>query len=82
MADKKTRKKSNSIIIIFVLLILIVLSFILLFSNPTFWFKKSIHEDAKKYTTKHCLVFYPNNDYGKKIAKEIAEGVKDDAIYD
>lgn len=83
MVNKK-RKKSNSksVIIIIILTILVIAGFFLLFSNPKFWFKKSIHEDAKSYSTRHCLVFYPNNDKGRKIAKEIAKDIKEDSVYD
>lgn len=83
MANKKRKKKINySPIMIAVLSILVVVGFLFLTTNPSFWFKKSIHEDAKKYTTKHCLVFYPNNSYAKSQAKLIAEDVKDDRVFD
>lgn len=82
MANKKKRKINSSAIIIFILSTLVITGFVLIFSNPTFWFKKSIHEDAKKYTTRHCLVFYPDNDYGKKVAKQLAQDVKEDIVYD
>lgn len=83
MANKKRKKKNNkSVIIIIILTILVIAGFFLLFSNPKFWFKKSIHDDAKSYSTRHCLVFYPNNEEGRKVAKEIAKNAEDDIVYD
>lgn len=79
---RKAKKNNKSAIIIFVLSILVIAGFLFIFSNPSFWFKKSIHEDAKRYSTKHCLVFYPNNDEAKEYAKAMAKGVKDDIVYD
>lgn len=67
---------------IIVLLALVIVGFLLLFTNPSFWFKKSTHEDAKSYATKHCLVFYPNNEYGKEFAKDLCKNTKKDTIYD
>ena len=75
-------KKNKSVIIIAVLSALVIAGFLLLFTNPSFWFRKSIHEDAKKYSTKHCLVFYPDGNYGKEYAKYITKQSKDDRIYD
>ena len=67
---------------IVVLSISLIAVFFLCTSNPKFWFKKSIHDDARKYSTRHCLVFYPNGPQGKKIAKEICKDNKEDKIYD
>ena len=67
---------------IFVLLVLIIAGFLFVTTNPSFMFKKSIHKDAKKYSTRHCLVFYPDNKEGKKIAKQMCDGVEDDRIFD
>lgn len=82
MATKKIKKKNSSIVTIFILSILVIVGLVLLTTNVSFWFKKSIHGDAKRYATKHCLVFYPNNDYGKQVAKLKAKGVKDNRVYD
>lgn len=81
MVNKK-KKISKSWILIFVLSILIILGFLLIFTNTKFWFKKSIHDDAKTYSTKHCLVFYPNSKTGKDMAKTIANENKNDMIFD
>lgn len=83
MTLKRTTKNSGkSVIMIAVLTVLVIVGFLLLFTNPLFWFKKSIHEDAKRYSTKHCLVFYPENEYGKEFAKSLCKDVKDDRVYD
>lgn len=79
---KKKKKLNKSAVIIVVLSALVITGFLLLFSNPSFWFKKSIHEDARSYATKHCLVFYPNSKQGKDVAKQLCKGVKEDKIYD
>lgn len=79
---KKKKKISKSWILIFVLLVLVILGFLLIFTNTKFWFKKSIHDDAKTYSTKHCLVFYPNSKTGKDMAKTIANENKNDMIFD
>lgn len=82
MADRKKRKNYKSVIMIAILSMLVVAGFLFLFTNPSFWFKKSIHEDAKKYATKHCLVFYPNNENGRKLAKQMAKDYEEDTILD
>lgn len=82
MATRKKRRFNKSVIIIAILSILVIAGFLFIFTNPSFWFKKSIHEDAKRYSTKHCLVFYPDNENGKKIAKEMAKGIKNDTVID
>lgn len=83
MATKRVKKKRmNSAIVIAILSILVIVGFLLLVTNPSFWFKKSIHDDAKRYSTKHCLVFYPDNEYAKAQAKLMAKGVKDNRVYD
>ena len=80
---KRKRSSFNkSWIIIPILSVLVVLGFLLVFTNPSFWFKKSIHEDAKRYSNKHCLVFYPNGKTGKQMAKKIAKENSDDMVYD
>ena len=81
MTNKK-RKINSSILIICILTVLVLLGFKLLTSNPSFWFKKSIHADALKYSTRHCLVFYPKNKRGKEVAKQLAKECNEDRIYD
>lgn len=80
---KKTENKKNkhTFLIIVVLLIIVIIEYLLLFSNPSFWFKKSVHSDSKSYMNKHCLIFYPNSKTCYKYAKEISKQV-DDGIYD
>ena len=83
MAVKKKKKKINkSVIMIAVLSVLVIIGFLFITTNPSFWFKKSIHGDAKKYSTRSCLVFYPNNENGKKVAKELCKGAERDSIFD
>lgn len=79
---RKKRKKNKSAIIIAVLSALVIAGFLFIFTNPSFWFKKSIHDDAKSYSTRSCLVFYPDNSDGKKLAKSMCKGVKDNRVYD
>lgn len=79
---RSAKKINESLILIPVLSILVILGFLLLTTNVSFWFKGSIHKDAKRYATKHCLVFYPDSSSGKKFAKQLAKGVKDDRVYD
>lgn len=78
----KRIKNRSSLITIAVLAVAVILMFVLFFTNFNFVGKKSIHEDAKAYQTRHCLAFYPNSKQGLKKAKEICKGVKDDSIYD
>lgn len=65
-----------------VLSALILAGVLLLSTNFSFIGKKSIHDDAKKYATRHCLAFYPDSKTGFSKAKELCKGVKDDRIYD
>ena len=65
-----------------VLSALILAGVLLLSTNFSFIGKKSIHDDAKKYATRHCLAFYPDSKAGFSKAKELCKGVKDDRIYD
>ena len=51
-------------------------------TNFSFIGKKSIHEDARTYKTRHCLAFYPKGDNGLKTARDICKGVKDDKVFD
>jgi peptidoglycan/xylan/chitin deacetylase (PgdA/CDA1 family) len=60
----------------------LILSLFLFFNNWHFVGVKSIHEDAHKYKTRHCLAFYPQTDDGKAYAKSLCKGVKDDTVYD
>ena len=83
MAKKRKRRvNTRSLFIIIVLSFLVVLLFSFLFFNFSFIGKKSIHEDAKKYQTRHCLAFYPDSKQGYSFVKDLCKGVKDDRIYD
>lgn len=79
---KRRKINKNSVIIIAVLLLLIAAVLTFLLVNFKFMGKKSIHEDAKKYETRHCLAFYPDSRQGYLFAKDICKGVKDDSIHD
>ena len=79
---RKRRKIKRSWLIILTLSVLLILSLSLILNNPKFIGKKSVHADAKKYQTRHCLAFYPDGDNGLKMAKEVCKDVKDDSIFD
>lgn len=86
MAKKRKRHIRKSLLYIgtFLLLALIIalVVFFLTF-NIKFIGKTSIHEDAKEYKTKSCLVFYPDSITGESKAKNIcANNTIDSAIYD
>ena len=72
----------RSLIIIAVLSLLVIAGFFALTTNFAFVGKKSIHEDAKKYMTRHCLAFYPDSKQGFSFAKDLCKGEKNDTIYD
>ena len=78
----RRKKQNHSLIIILILSVLVVALYSLMFINFSFIGKKSIHEDAKAYRTRHCLVFYPDSKTGYSYAKEMCRGVKDDSVYD
>ena len=78
----KKNRNNRSLVIIAVLSLMTVVLYTLLFVNLGFIGKKSIHEDARAYRTRHCLVFYPDSKEGLKKAKELCKGVKDDSIHD
>ncbi len=65
-----------------VLSIMVIVLYTLLFVNLGFIGKRSIHDDAKAYRTRHCLAFYPDSKEGLNKARELCKGVKDDSIYD
>lgn len=78
----KKRKQNRSLIIILILFICVLVLYTLLFVNLGFIGKKSIHEDAGRYMTRHCLAFYPDSKEGLNKAKQLCKGVKDDSIHD
>ena len=69
---KKRRIKFSRLLIIFLLS--------LLFVNYSFVGKKSIHEDARKYSNKSCLIFYPDSKKGESVAKQICKENKEDEL--
>ena len=80
MIKKKRRNYSVAVIAILSFLVLVVYSLLLV--NFSFIGKKSIHEDARRYQTRHCLAFYPDSREGLNRAKELCKGVRDDSIHD
>lgn len=50
--------------------------------NWHFFNKESVHEDAYKYQTKTCLVFYPKSVYARETVAKICETAPKNAIYD
>lgn len=78
----KKRRFNKSVLVIFALSLVILLGLVLFNTNFSFIGKKSIHEDARTYKTRHCLAFYPKGENGLKTAKQICKGVKDDRIFD
>ena len=78
----KKRRINKSAIAIIGLSLIIILGLVLINTNFAFIGKKSIHEDARTYKTRHCLAFYPDGENGKKMAKQVCKGLKDDSIHD
>lgn len=78
----KKKRKNDSFIAIAILSLLVLVVYSLLFVNFSFIGKKSIHEDARRYQTRHCLSFYPDSKEGLNKAKELCKGVRDDSIHD
>lgn len=76
--------KKPKFLIIFISISVLVLAFLILFvfNNIRFLGVKSVNEDAKKYQTRSCLVFYPKNENGKEIAKNICKDAPKNSIYD
>ena len=79
---KRRRVNKRSLLIITALMVMIVIVFSLLFVNFSFIGKRSIHEDAKRHQTRHCLAFYPDSRRGQAFAKDLCRGVRDDSVYD
>lgn len=69
-------KLKKPLIVIGVIFAIILVAKIWPFSDSSKTIK-SIHSDAKKYTSGSCVVFYPNSDYGKKNAKDICAKLED-----
>ena len=78
----KRRKLRTSWLMIFVLTALLIVGLVFVMNNPKFIGKKSVHNDAKRYQTRHCLAFYPNGDNNLKMAREVCKGVNDDRVFD
>ena len=83
MAKKKRRKLNKNIFIILGLSLILIGGIVLLNTNFNYVGVRSVHSDAKKYQTRHCLAFYPDSSQGKAMAKQICKDHKDeDEIYD
>ena len=78
----KRRKLNSSISMIIFLLLVIVIGAFLMFGNINFIGRKSIHDDAKKYQTRHCLVFYPDSSFAQRNAREMCKGQSEDRVFD
>ena len=78
----KKKRKNSSLVTIAILSFLVLLVYSLLFVNFSFIGKKSIHDNARKYQTRHCLAFYPDSKEGLNKAKQLCTGVRDDSIHD
>ncbi|MBQ1306921.1 MAG: polysaccharide deacetylase family protein [Erysipelotrichaceae bacterium] len=79
---KKVLKQYRQILKCMILFVLLCAVLFLLNTNFSFLGRKSIHEDARTYRTRHCLVFYPDSKTGYSEAKNLCKGVKDDRIFD
>jgi len=82
MTKRRKVRYGRLLLVIFTPIILVGLLFCLLFVNFKYLGKTSLHEDAKKYQSKSCLVFYPDSKLGKTYAKQICKAHKDNKIYD
>ena len=79
---KKRKIKFSRLLILLFAAIVIIFLLSLLFVNYSFVGKKSIHEDARKYSNKSCLIFYPDSKKGESVAKQICKENKEEKIYD
>lgn len=80
---KKKRKVDRVSISIIALLSLALLAlFVVFFVNFNFIGKRSIHDEARTYKTRHCLAFYPDSKQGLSFVKSLCKGEKNDPIYD
>lgn len=60
-----------------------ILIYFLVFANFGFLFKKSLNSNSAKYSTKNCLVFYPNCSKAKEKAIDICKNNQQkNAVYD
>ncbi|MBQ6334120.1 MAG: polysaccharide deacetylase family protein [Erysipelotrichaceae bacterium] len=80
--NKKKKANFLSLAVIIVLSAALVALFTLFFVNFDFIGKKSIHEEARTYKTRHCLAFYPDSKQGLSFVKQLCKGEKNDPIYD
>nr|MCR4856527.1 hypothetical protein [Erysipelotrichaceae bacterium] len=80
---KKKRKVDRVSVSIIALLSLALLAlFVVFFVNFDFIGKRSIHDEARTYKTRHCLAFYPDSKQGLSFVKNLCKGEKNDPIYD
>ncbi len=85
MAKKKKRHLRKSILYALIginVVLLVCLIVFLLNFNFKFVGKKSIHDDALTYKTKTCLAFYPPNEKGKDIVKDICDKSIENSVID
>ena len=76
------KRKDNSLKLILILIVCLAGIIFLLTTNLSFIGKHSIHSDAKRYSNRHCLIFYPDSADGKAFAKSLCKNNKEDKIYD
>lgn len=86
MKKKKRRRLRKSLRIPFLIICLLLIGLsgfgIFILTSPK---EKSIHEDAKRYSTKTCVAFYPDSINGKEVAKSLCDNVvptEEKIIYD
>ena len=82
VVNKKKKKDLRSFVVIAVLSFFIIIGIVLLNTNFSFVGKKSIHEEAKTYKTRHCLAFYPDSKQGLSFVKDLCREERNDTIYD
>lgn len=85
-AHKKYRLKKKykkMALLLSVAILMSVLIYFLLFVNFNFLFKKSLNSNSAKYSTKNCLVFYPNGSNAKNKVSEICKNNQQkNVVYD
>ena len=79
---KKRKIRIDRLLIVIAIPLALIGLISLLFVNFKFIGKSSIHNDAKKYSTRSCMVFYPDGDIGKDYAKTICKENKDNKVFD
>lgn len=76
MKKKKRRRLRKSLRLPLLITCLIIIGLICFGIYNVFCPKeKSIHDDAKRYSTKSCVAFYPDSINGKDIAKSLCDNI-------